>query len=182
VFVPAEPPMGPRCRCGCPYLRGLVLLDLVLTASPGRGIRLVGPAVRDVAVESLTCEACTRETLTGDLPPIGVDVAAVLEQLAEGGPVDAPAVSRQPLAPTCLCGARALTWSWVLTITVHAAGASMLGEVVSRPSMGVRDGNLSCGACSRSWDLEVPGLPARVREAIGVFGAALSCGEVGWDE
>jgi len=69
VFVPAEPPMGPRCRCGCPYLRGLVLLDLVLTASPGPGIRLVGPAVRDVAVESLTCEACARETLTGDLPP-----------------------------------------------------------------------------------------------------------------
>jgi hypothetical protein len=182
VFVPAEPPMGPRCRCGCPYLRGLVLLDLVLTASPGRGIRLVGRAVRDVAVESLTCEACARETLTSDLPPIGVDVAAVLEQLADAEYAVRPLIGRRSVAPACLCGAQALTWSSIVAITVHAAGASMLGEVSSSRPVGARTGTLSCGACCRSWDVELPDLPAQVSEAIGAFSSALSCGEVGLDE
>src|SRR3954454_12801712 len=78
------PGTGPRCRCGCPYLRGLVLLPLVLIASGRGGVVLAGPTVRDLPVESLTCKACARQTVTRDLPPIGIDVAAVLQQLAGG--------------------------------------------------------------------------------------------------
>jgi hypothetical protein len=62
-----------------------VLLPLALTASHGGGIGLAGSTVRDLPVESLTCKACARRTATSDLPPIGIDVVAVLEQLAAVG-------------------------------------------------------------------------------------------------
>jgi hypothetical protein len=179
LFVPSYPGTGPRCRCGCPYLRGLVLLPLTLSASDSRGIRLAGPTMLDLPVESLTCKACDRQTVTRDLPPIGIDVAAVLEQLAAVGRTDRPALSLQDGSPTCTCGVQALTWSTVVTLTVHTVGSTMLGEVSSRHSAAARTGTLSCVECSRSWDVTRPDLPAQVREAISAFTAALSRGGVG---
>jgi hypothetical protein len=150
---------------------------VVLTASRGHGIGLAGPTVRDLPVESLTCKACARRTVTRDLPPIGIDVAAVLEQLAAVGRTALPALSLRAGSPTCTCGVQALTWSTVVTLTVHAAGVTMLGEVSSRPAP-TPTGTLSCAACSRSWDVTRPDLPAQVREAISAFTAALSHGHV----
>ena len=53
-------------------------------------------------MESLTCKACGRHTVTRDLPPIGIDVVAVLEQLAPAE--NAPGVAQRGgrLADVCL--------------------------------------------------------------------------------
>jgi len=150
----------------------------VLTASDSRGVRLAGPTARDVPVESLACKACDRQTVTRDLPPIGIDVAAVLEKLAEVGGSDGPALEPHD-APTCTCGASALTWSTVVPLTVHAAGAVMIGEVSTRHSSAAPSGILSCAACSGSWDVTRSDLPTRIGQAVSGFAAALSRGEVG---
>ena len=178
MFAPSYGGTGPRCRCGCPYLRGLVLLPLVLTGSDSRGVGLAGSTARDVRVESLTCKACARETVTRDLPPIDIDVAGVLEQLAAVGRTVLPLVGLRAGSPTCTCGERALIWSSVVTLTVHVAGATMLGEVSSRHLAATPTGTLSCGVCARSWDATRPNLPLQIREAISAFTAALSRGDV----
>jgi hypothetical protein len=175
LSAPSSPGTGPRCRCGCPYLRGLVLLPLVLTASDD-GIGLAGSTVRDLPVESLTCKACGTNTFTRDLPPIGIDVAAVLEQLratTTRAPLHVP-----PAAPTCRCGSEALTWSSVVELTVHTAGETMLGEVTTEASMGAPSGTLTCGACSGSWNSSRPDLPRQAQDAITAFISALSRGDV----
>jgi hypothetical protein len=180
LLVPTYAGAGPRCRCGCPYLRGLVLLPLVLTSSHSGGIHLVGPPLLDRPVESLTCKACDRQIVTRDLPPIGIDIAAVLQQLAEIGRTDGPALDLEDAMPTCTCGVQALTWSTVITLTVHTAGATMHGEVSSRDWPATPTGTLSCAACSRSWKVGTPsGMQEQIREALSGFAAALSCGEVG---
>ena len=176
------PDAGPRCRCGCPYLRGLVLLPVVLTASGSSGVRLVGPATLDLPVESLVCKACDGRTVTRDLPPIGIDVAAVLEQLAEVGRSDVAAREPQDAWPTCACGVPALTWSTVVPVAVHTAGPTMIGEVATTRRSAAPTGILSCAACSRSWDATRPDLPTRVLNAFRAFDASLSRGEVGVDE
>jgi hypothetical protein len=146
LSAPSYPGTGPRCRCGCPYLRGLVLLPLVLTASESRGIGLAGPTVRDLPVESVTCKACGRYTVTRDLPPIGIDVAAVLEQLAAAGQTARPSLDARATSPVCTCGSHTLTWSTVVALTVHTAGTRMLGEVSPRSPAGTPRGTLRCGA------------------------------------
>jgi hypothetical protein len=178
LFAPSYGGTGPRCRCGCTYLRGIVLLPLALTGSDSRGIRLAGPTMRDLPVESLTCKACARQTVTRDLPPIQIDVAAVIEQLAAVGPTEPPPLGLRAGSPTCTCGEPALTWSSVVTLTVHVAGATMLGEVSSKHVAATPTGTLSCGACSRSWDATHLNLPLQIREAISAFTAALSRGDV----
>ncbi len=169
------PGTGPRCHCGSPYLRGLVLLPLVLTTSGG-GIALTGPTVRELPVESLTCKACGRHTVTRDLPPIGIDVAAVLEQLAAVASA-CPSLGVQALSPMCTCGSQTLTWSTVVALTVHTAGATMLGEV-SPEGADTPAGTLTCGVCSRSWDHTLVDPPAQVQAAADAFNAALTRGEV----
>lgn len=176
------PDAGPRCRCGCPYLRGLLLLPVVLTASESRGVRLVGPVMLDLPVESLVCKACDGRTVTRDLPPIGIDVAAVLEQLAEVGRSDVAAREPRDASPTCTCGVPALTWSTVVPIAVHTAGTTMVGEVATTRPSAAPTGILSCAACSGSWDAARPNLPARVLDALRAFDAALSGGEVWVDD
>lgn len=179
MFAPSYSGTGPRCPCGCPYLRGLVLLPLVLTTSPGGGIGIAGTAVRDLPVESLTCKACLRRTITRDLPPIGVDVTAVLEQLADGR-ITSATVRPRVESLNCLCGAQRLTWSSVITITVHMAGETMLGEVSSGPPGAAPTGTLSCPECSRSWESGRSDLPAQIQDAFLAFTGELSVGEVGW--
>jgi hypothetical protein len=147
----------------------------VLTASDA-AIHLVGPAVRDLPVESLTCEACGTETVTRDLPPVGIDVAAVLEELAV-----APTGSLPQAVPACECGARTLSLSTVLTLAVHTAGATMVGEV-SPGRVLAAAGSLSCARCSRSWEAADPDLPPQVRAAIAAFTAALAIGEIRWSD
>lgn len=176
--APPYPGTGPLCRCGCPYLRGLVLLPLVLTASDGRGIRLAGSPVRDLPVESLTCKACARQTGTSDLPPIGIDVVAVLDELAALGRAAPPSLLVSTLSPACRCGALTLAWSTVVVLTVHTAGGTMLGEVSSTNSAVRPTGTLTCAACSRSWDVTRADLPTQVREATTAFSAALFGGDV----
>lgn len=179
LLVPTYPGTGPRCRCGCPYLRGLVLLPLVLSSSDSGGIQLAGPPMSDRPVDSLTCKACDRQVVTRDLPPIGIDLAAVLQQLAAAGRPDGPALELDTAAPTCTCGAQALTWSTLITLTVHMAGATMLGEVSSRDWPATPTGTLSCAACSRSWEVvTAAGMAEQVREALSRFDAALSRGAV----
>jgi hypothetical protein len=149
-----------------------------VTVSDGSGVRLTGPATRDLPVESLVCKACDRQTVTRDLPPIGIDVAAVLEQLAEVGESAGPEPeSHDP--PTCACGVSALTWSTVVPLTVHTAGATMIGEVSTTHSSAAPSGILSCPACSGSWDVTRPGMPTRILKAFSAFTAAVSRGEVG---
>ncbi|WP_457111540.1 hypothetical protein [Marmoricola sp. URHA0025 HA25] len=131
--------------------------------------------MRDLPVESLTCKACARQTVTRDLPPIGIDVAAVLQQLA-GGRAIAPPPGERGGSPTCTCGEQALTWSSVVGLSVHVAGATMRGEVSSRQA--VPTGTLSCGACSRSWDGTRADLPPVIREALSTFTGALARGAV----
>jgi hypothetical protein len=150
-----------------------VLVPLALTTADG-AVHLVGPALRDLPVESLTCEACGTETVTRDLPPVGIDVAAVLDELATGATRTHPGT-----APVCVCGARALTLSAVLTLVVHTAGATMVGEVSSGP---VCEGTLSCAGCSRSWAAADHGHPPQVQAAIATFNAALSSGEISWSD
>jgi hypothetical protein len=171
----SSPGTGPRCHCGSPYLRGVVLLPLVLSASETGGIVLAGSTMRDRPVESLTCKACGRRTVTRDLPPIGIDVAAVLEQLAAAGRTAPPTLDA---SPTCTCGSNALTWTTVVALTVHTAGATMLGEVTAEGSAGPPGGNMTCGACARSWDVSDTDLPARVREAATAFAEAVARGDV----
>src|SRR5699024_2618841 len=113
-------------------------------------------------VESLTCEACGTETVTRDLPPVGIDVAAALEELAAGQP---PSLS--PGAPTCACGARVLSLTIVLLLVVHTAGASMTGEV--SPARAWTTGTLSCAGCSGCWTVADPGLPPEIGAAIAAF-------------
>jgi hypothetical protein len=155
-----------------------VLLPLALTASHGRGIGLAGSTVRDLPVESLTCEACARRTATSDLPPIGIDVVAVLEQLAAVGGSALPSPGVRSLRPTCTCGSKTLTWSTVVALTVHTAGATMLGEVSSPHPGATPTGTLTCGECSGSWDVADPDQPAQIREATTAFCAALHRGDV----
>ena len=178
MVAPSDPGAGPRCRCGCPYLRGLVLLPVEVTASDGSGVRLVGPAMRDLPVESLTCKACDRQTVTRDLPPIGIDVATVLEQVAEGGRFDGPALESHD-APTCTCGVPALTWSTVVVLTIHTAGTTMIGEVTTTHSWADPTGTMSCSACSGSWDVTRLDVPTRISKAFSAFAGALSRGDVG---
>ncbi|RNM11495.1 hypothetical protein EFL26_22565 [Nocardioides pocheonensis] len=154
---------------------------MVLTVSESRGVRLVGPPILDLPVESLVCKACDGRTVTRDLPPIGIDVAAVLEQLAGVGRSDVAAPGTHDAAPTCACGAPDLTWSTVVPLTVHTAGTTMTGEVPTTPSSASPTGILSCAACSGSWDATHPDLPARILNAFSAFDAALSRGEVGID-
>ena len=175
MFAPSYRGPGPRCGCGCPYLRGVVRVSLVLAAS-GVTVRLVGPTVRDLPVESLTCEACGTETVTRDLPPVGIDVAAVLEELASGATRSGP-----QRVPACVCGADALVFSTVLALVVHAAGTTMVGEVPTAP-VRTAAGTLSCAGCSRSWDAADADLPSQVRLAHDAFGAALSKGEIEWSD
>ena len=169
------PGTGPRCRCGCEYLYGLVLLPLVLTTYAG-GVDLAGSTVRELPVESLTCKACGRHTITRDLPPIGIDVAAVLEKLAaeEAG---RPSVRAGATLPRCTCGSEDLSWSAVVALTVHTAGSTMLGEV-SRSMAATPAGTLACGACRRAWDGIREDLPGQVQAAVDTFRAALTRGEV----
>lgn len=150
-------------------------MPLALTASDG-AVHLVGPALRDLPVESLTCEACGTETVTRDLPPVGIDVAAVLDELATGATRTHPRT-----APVCVCGALALTLSTVLTLVVHTAGATMVGEVYSGPVC-EGAGTLSCADCSRSWAAADHGHPPQVQAAIATFTAALSSGEISWSD
>jgi hypothetical protein len=179
LVAPSDPGAGPRCRCGCPYLRGLVLLPVVLTASDSRGVRLAGPPMLDLPVESLACKACDRQIVTRDLPTIGIDVAAVLEQLAEVGRSGGPVLASQGASPICVCGVPALTWSTVVPLTVHTAGATMLGEVSTTHSSAPQTATLLCAACSGSWDVTRLDLPAHIREAFSAFTAALADGDVG---
>jgi len=144
-------------------------VPLVLTTSHA-AFHLRGPTLRELPVESLECEACGTETVTRDLPPVGIDVAAVLDELAAGA---SPSLLRA--APPCACGARALTMSTVLTLVVHAAGATMVGEVSSGP---IATATLSCARCSRSWDSVATHLPPRIRGAFATFTAALSSGRI----
>jgi hypothetical protein len=90
-----------------------------------------------------------------------------------------PSLGIRDIPPTCTCGSQTLTWSTVVVLTVHTAGATMLGEVFSRSLAGGPTGTLTCGGCSRSWDLSRADLPARVQEATRAFGAALNRGDVG---
>jgi hypothetical protein len=153
------------------------MLPLALTASHGRGIGLAGTDVRDLPVESLTCKACARRTVTSDLPPIGIDVVAVLEQLAAVGRTALPSSGVQPLPPTCTCGSQTLTWSTVVALTVHTAGATMVGEVSAR-SFAVPTGTLRCGSCSGSWDVARADQPAQIRKATTAFCVTVSRGDV----
>src|SRR5207247_1313485 len=100
------------------------------------------------------------------LPPVGIDVSAVLEQLAAAGRTDGSAFRPQVASLTCTCGVPALTWSSVVRLTVHTVGATMLGEVASTHSAAAPTGTLSCAACSRSWDVARLDLPAQIREAL----------------
>jgi hypothetical protein len=150
-------------------------VPLALTAS-GAAVHLVGPALRDLPVESLTCEACGTETVTRDLPPVSIDVAAVFEELAAGATRSLPRT-----AIACVCRARALTLSTVLTLVVHTAGATMVGEVSPGHVRAVA-GTLSCAGCSRSWDAADQDLPRQIRVAIATFTAALSSGEISWSD
>lgn len=150
-------------------------MPLVLTTSAA-AICVVGPALRDLPVESLTCEACGTETVTRDLPPVGIDVAALLEELAS-----APRGSIPQAVPACVCGARALTFSAVLTLVVHAAGATMVAEVSPGP-VPTAARTLSCADCSRSWDAADADPPTQVRAAIATFTAALSSGQISWSD
>jgi hypothetical protein len=154
-----------------------VLLPLVLTASGSGGIGLAGSTVRELPVESLTCKACGRHTVTRDLPPIGIDVVAVLEQLA-AAETARPSPGVGAISPMCACGSPILTLSTVVALTVHTAGATMLGEVSPGNSAATPGGTLTCGACSRSWDVTRSDLSAHVREAVSAFIAALSRGDV----
>lgn len=149
-------------------------MPLVLTASD-TAIHVVGPALRDLPVESLTCEACRTETVTRDLPPVGIDVAAVLEELAAR-----PTRSLPRAVPACVCGALTLTLATVLTVVVHAAGTTMVGEVA--PGAVATAGTLSCAGCARSWEAADPDLPLQVRAAFGAFAAALSSSDVRWSD
>lgn len=182
MAAPSYSDAGPRCRCGCPYLRGLVLLPVVLTGSESRGVLLVGPPMVDLPVESLVCKACDARTVTRDLPPIGIDVAAVLGQLAEVGRSDVAAPEPHDASPTCACRAQALTWSTVVPLAVHTAGTTMIGEVATTRPSAPPSGALSCAACSGSWDATRADLPAPILDAFRAFDAALSRGEVGVGE
>jgi hypothetical protein len=150
----------------------------LVIASRNSGVVLAGPAERNLPVESLTCKACARQTVTRDLPPIGIDVAAVLEQLAAAGRAVVRPLGERGGSATCPCGEQALTWSTVVTITVHVAGATIRGEVSSRQVAAAATGTLSCGACARSWDGTSPHLPTQIREALGAFTGALARGDV----
>jgi hypothetical protein len=150
----------------------------VLTASASRGIGLAGPTVRDLPVESVTCKACGRHTVTRDLPPIGIDMGAVLEQLAAAGRTARPSLDARATSPVCTCGSHTLTWTTVVALTVHTAGTTMLGEVSPRSPADTPSGTLRCGACPRSWDVTCLDLPAQVQAASIAFTAALIRGDV----
>ena len=89
-----------------------------------------------------------------------------------------PPLGERDGSATCTCGEQALSWSTLVTITVHVAGATMRGEVSSRQVAAVPTGTLSCGACARSWDGTSPHLPPQIREALSTFTGALARGDV----
>lgn len=150
-------------------------MPLALTTS-ATAIQLIGPSLRDLPVESLTCEACGETTVTRDLPPVGIHVGAVLEKLAAASTGSLPGTE-----PTCACGAQTLTLTAVVTLVVHAAGATMVGETSTQP---IIEGatTLSCAGCSGSWQATDPDLPPHVVAAISEFTAALSSGDVRWSD